>query len=151
MWRGTEEPLDDTERGEWKGWHKTQHSKSEDHGSYSNHFMANSYGKSDIAWAHIEWHSWAPKLLQVVTAAMKLKDACSLEEGNLESIFKSRDITLPMKVHIGKAVVFPAVMCGCESWTIKKVEHKRIDAFELWCWKRLFFFFFNFILFLNFT
>ena len=68
---------------------------------------------------------------------MKLKDACSLEEGNLESIFKSRDITLPMKVHIGKAVVFPEVMCGCESWTIKKVERRRIDAFELWCWKRL--------------
>ena len=58
----------------------------------------------------------------MVTAAMKLKDACSLEEGNLESIFKSRDITLPSKVWLGKAMVFPVVMYECESWTIKKVE-----------------------------
>ena len=56
---------------------------------------------------------------------------------NLESILKSRDITLPTKVHLVKAVVFPVVMCGCESWTIKKAEHQRIAAFELWCWKRL--------------
>ena len=56
---------------------------------------------------------------------------------NLDSIFKSRDITLPTKVHLVKATVFPAVMCGCESWIIKKAEHRRIDAFELWCWKRL--------------
>ena len=56
---------------------------------------------------------------------------------NLDSIFKSRDITLPTKVHLVKAMVFPVVMYGCESWTIKKVEHGRIDAFELWCWRRL--------------
>ena len=56
---------------------------------------------------------------------------------NLDSILKSRDITLPTKVCIVKAMVFPVVMYGCESWTIKKAEHKRIDAFELWCWKRL--------------
>ena len=56
---------------------------------------------------------------------------------NLESIFKSRDITLPTKVHLVKAMVFPVVMYGCESWTIKKAEHRRIDAFELWCWRRL--------------
>ena len=56
---------------------------------------------------------------------------------NLDSIFKSRDITMPTKVHLVKAMVFPAVMYGCESWTIKKVEHQRIDAFELWCWRRL--------------
>ena len=56
---------------------------------------------------------------------------------NLDSIFKSRDITLPTKVHLVKAMVFPVVMYGCESWTVKKVEHQRIDAFELWCWKRL--------------
>ena len=55
---------------------------------------------------------------------------------NLDSIFKSRDITLPTKVHLVKAVVFPVVMYGCESWTVKKAEHQRIDAFEMWCWRR---------------
>ena len=56
---------------------------------------------------------------------------------NLQSILKSRDITLPTKVHLVKAMVVPVVMYGCESWTIKKVDHQRIDAFELWCWRRL--------------
>ena len=56
---------------------------------------------------------------------------------NLDSILKSRDITLPTKVHLVKDMVFPFVMYGCESWTIKKAEHRRIDAFELWCWRRL--------------
>ena len=72
----------------------------------------------------------------MVTAAMKLKDACSLEEKltNLDSILKSKDITLPTKVHIVKAMVFPVVMYGCESWTMKKAEHWRTVAFEPWCW-----------------
>ena len=56
---------------------------------------------------------------------------------NLDSILKSRDITLPTKVHLVKAMVFPVVMYGCESWTVKNAEHRRIDAFELWCWRRL--------------
>ena len=56
---------------------------------------------------------------------------------NLDSILKTRDITLPTKVHLVKAMVFPVVMCGCESWTIKKAEHRRFDAFELWCWRTL--------------
>ena len=56
---------------------------------------------------------------------------------NLDSLLKSRDITLPTKVHLVKAMVFPVVIYGCESWTIKKAEHQRIDAFELWCWRRL--------------
>ena len=56
---------------------------------------------------------------------------------NPESIFKSRDITLPTKVHLVKAMIFPVVMYGCESWTVKKADHRRIDAFELWCWRRL--------------
>ena len=56
---------------------------------------------------------------------------------NLDSIFKSRDITLPTKFHLVKATVFPVIMYGCESWAIKKAEHQRIDAFELWCWRRL--------------
>ena len=56
---------------------------------------------------------------------------------NIDSILKSRDITLPTKVHLVKAIVFPVVMYGCESWTVKKAEHRRIDDFELWCWRRL--------------
>ena len=56
---------------------------------------------------------------------------------NLDSILKSRDITLPTKTHLVKAMVFPVVMYGCESWTVKKAEHRKIDAFELWCWKTL--------------
>ena len=56
---------------------------------------------------------------------------------NLDSTLKSRDITLPTKVHLVKAVIFPVVMYGCESWTVKKAEHRRIDAFELWCWRKL--------------
>ena len=75
-----------------------------------------------------------PKSLQIVIAATKLKDAYSLEVmTNLDSIFKSRDITLPTKVCLVKAMVFPVVIYGCESWTIKKAEHQRIDTFELWC------------------
>ena len=85
--------------------------------------------------------SWAPKSLHMVTAAMKLRDACLLlvrkAMTNLESILKSRDITLPTKVRLAKAMVFPVVMYGCESWTVKKAERQRIDAFELWCWGRL--------------
>ena len=81
----------------------------------------------------------APKSLQMVTAARKLR---RLPLGrkvmtNLDSIFKSRDITLPTTVSLVKAMVFPVVMYGCESWTVKKAERQRIDAFELWCWRRL--------------
>ena len=74
----------------------------------------------------------------MVTAALKLKDAYSLEGvmTNLDSVLKSRDITLSTKAHLVRAMVFPVVMYGCESWTIKKGEHLRIDVFELWCWRR---------------
>ena len=80
------------------------------------------------------------KSLQMVIAAMKLKDTYSLGRkvmSNLDSILKSRDITLPTKVCLVKAILFPVVMYGCESWTVKKTEHPRTDAFELWCWRRL--------------
>ena len=82
----------------------------------------------------------APKSLQMVTAAMKLKDTCSLGRKamtNLDSILKSRDITLPTKVCLVKAMVFPVVLYWCESWTIKKTDRQRIDAFDLWTWRRL--------------
>ena len=76
----------------------------------------------------------------MVTAAMKLKDTCSLDEKlmtNLDSILKSRAITLPTKVHLVKAMVLPVIIYGCESWTVKRAECQRIDAFALWCWRRL--------------
>ena len=81
----------------------------------------------------------APKSMQMVIEAMKLKDGLLLGRKvmtNLDSTFKSRDITLPTN-HLVKAMVFPVVMYGCESWTVKTAEHQRIDAFELWCWRRL--------------
>ena len=82
----------------------------------------------------------AQKSLQMVIAAMKLRRLLLGRKvmTNLDSIFKSRDITLSTKVHLVKAMVLPVVMYGCESWTIKKAEHRRIDAFKLWHWRRLF-------------
>ena len=82
---------------------------------------------------------WALKSLQMVVVAMKLKDACSLEEKLwlTHSLLKCRDITLSTKVHLVKAMVFPVVMYGCESWTLKKAERWRINVFELWCLSRL--------------
>ena len=75
----------------------------------------------------------------MVTAAMKLRSLLLGRKAmtNLDSILKSRDITLPTEVRLVKAMVFPVVMYGCESWTVKKAERRRIDAFELWCWRRL--------------
>ena len=81
----------------------------------------------------------ALKSLQIVIAAMKLRRLLLGRKvmTNIDSILKSRDITLPTKVRLVKAMVFPVVMYGCESWTIKKAECWRIDSFELWCWRRL--------------
>ena len=75
----------------------------------------------------------------MVPAAMKLRSLLLGRKAmtNLDSILKSRDITLPTEVRLVKAMVFPVAMCGCESWTVKKAERRRIDAFELWCWRRL--------------
>ena len=83
--------------------------------------------------------SWSPKSLQMVTAAIKLRGLLLGRKAmtNLDSILKSRDITLPTKIHLLKAMVFPVVMHGCESQTIRKAECWRTDAFELWCWRGL--------------
>ena len=84
--------------------------------------------------------SWAPKSLQMVDYSHETERRLLLGREamtNLDGILKSRDITLPTKVHLARAMVFPVVMHGCESWTIKKAEHRRIDAFELWYWRRL--------------
>ena len=83
---------------------------------------------------------WAPKITAVGECSHEIKRHLLLGRKvmtNLDSIFKSRDITLPTKVRLFKAMVFPVVMYECESWTVKKAEHRRIDAFELWCWRRL--------------
>uniref|UniRef100_A0AC11DRF0 Uncharacterized protein n=1 Tax=Ovis aries TaxID=9940 RepID=A0AC11DRF0_SHEEP len=78
---------------------------------------------------------WAPKSPQMVIAAMKIRHLLLGRKvmTNLDIIFKSRDVTLPTKVRLVKAMVFPVVMYGCESWTVKKAERQRIDAFEVWC------------------
>ena len=85
-------------------------------------------------------HFWGSKITADDDCSHEIKRCLLLGRKavtNLDSILKSRDISLPKKVHLVKAVVFPVVMYGCESWTIKKAEHRRIDAFDLWCWKRL--------------
>ena len=94
-------------------------------------------GKLETVSDFLFWR--APKSLQMVTAAMKLRHLLLGRKvmTNLDSIFKSRDITLPTKVRLVKAMVFLVVMYGCERWTVKKAERRRIDAFELWCWRRL--------------
>ena len=83
---------------------------------------------------------WVQKITEDADCSHEIKRCLLLGRKvmtNLDSILKSRDNTLPTKVHLVKAVVFPVVMYGCESWTVKKVECRRIDAFELWCWRRL--------------
>ena len=123
---------EESQKAGWK-----QHSKNEVHGLQPHHFMVNRWGnngKSDK--------------LYILVSKITADGDCSheIQRGlllgrkamtNLESILKSRDITLPTKVRLVKAMVFPVVMYGCESWTIKKAERWRIDAFELWCWRRL--------------
>ena len=99
--------------------------------------MANRWGNSENS---VRLYFWgAPKSLQMVIAAMKLRHLLLGRKvmTNLDSIFKSRDITLLTKFRLVKAMVFPVVMYGCESWIVKKAKHQRIDAFELWCWRRL--------------
>ena len=135
--RGTEEPLDESERGEWKSWLKTQCSKT----------------KILVSSPVTSWQIDG-EIMETVTNFLFLGSSitadgnCSHEVKrplllgrkamtNLDSILKSRGITLLTKVYLVKAVVFPVVTYGCESWTIKKAEYRRIDAFELWCWRRL--------------
>ena len=120
-----------------KSWLKTQHSENVDHGLRSHHFMANDRETMERVRDFIflgskitadgDCHHEVKRHLLLARKAMT----------NLDSILKSRDISLSTKVHLVKAMVFPVVMYGCESWTIKKSEHQRIDAFELWCWRRL--------------
>ena len=137
IWRGTKGPLDESEKGEWKNWLKIQHSKNEDHGIQPYHFMANRWGISGSSgWLyfgglqnHCRWWLQPLKKRRLLLGRKVMT--------NLGSIFKSRDISFPTQVRLVKAMVFPVVMYRCESWTVKKAECQRIDAFELWCWRRL--------------
>ena len=136
-WRGTKEPPDEGERGEWKSWLKSQYSKNKDHGTWSHHFMANRWennGNGDRLYFlglqnHCRW--WLPHEIKICLPLGRKGMT------NLDSVFKSRDITLPIKFHIVKAMVFPVIMYGCESWSTERAEHRRTDAFERWCWIKL--------------
>ena len=133
----TKEPLDESERREWKSWLKAQHSENEDHGIWSHHFMGNRWGNSGNS---VRLYFWGLKITADGDCSHEIKRCLLLRRKvmtNLDSILKSRDITLLTKVHLVKTMVFPVAMYGCESWTIKKAERWRIDAFELWCWRKL--------------
>ena len=119
------------EDSEKESWLKTQHSKNKDHGIWSHR-----WGTMETVTDFIFLGS---KIIADGDCNHEIK-RCSLlgrkSMTKLDSILKSRDISLLTKVHLVKAMVFPVVMYGCESWTIKTAEHQRIDAFELWCWRR---------------
>ena len=134
--RRAQEPLDENERGEWKSWLKTQ-LENEDHDICFHHFMANNGETMETVTGFILGGS---KISPDGDCSHEIKRCLLLGRKamtNLGSILKSRDISLPTKAHLVKAVVFPVVTYGCESWTIRKAECWRIDAFELWCWRRL--------------
>ena len=123
-----------------------QHSKNEDHGIQSHYFMANRWGNNGNCdrlyflglQNHCRW--WLQPQNKNVLAPWKESydkpRQCIKKQTNLDSILQSRDITLPTKVYIVRAMVFSVDMYGCESWTIEKAEHWRIDAFKLWCWRK---------------
>ena len=116
---------------------KAQHSENEDHGIQSHHFMANRW---EMVGTVSDFILGGSKITADGDCSHEIKRCLLLGSKvmtNLDSILKSRDITLPTKVHLVKAMVFPVVMYGCASWSIKKVECRRIVAFELWCWRRL--------------
>ena len=124
-----------------KSWLKAQHPENEDHGILSHHFIANGWRNSGNSGRLYFLGGGPSKITADGDCTHEIKRRLLLGRKvmtNLDSIFKSRDITLPTKVCQVKAMVFPVVMYGCESWTIKKAECRRTDAFELWCWRRLF-------------
>ena len=136
-WRGTKEPLNESERGEWKSWLKLDIQKMK------------SMASGPITSWQLEWETMETVTDFIFLVSKITADGDSRHEikrclllgrkvmTNLDSILKSRDVTLLTKLYLVKAMVFPVVMYGCESWTIKKAERWRIDAFKPWCWKRL--------------
>ena len=128
-------PLEEGKKGEWKSWFKTQHSNNKDHGMWSYHFMTNRWWNKRNSY-------------RFYFLGITVDGDCSLETKrclllgwknmtNLDSVLKSRDITLLNKGPYSQAMIFPVVIYGYESRKIKKNEHWRTDAFELWCWRRL--------------
>ena len=112
---------------------KAQHSENEDHGIWSHHFMANRWGNSGNS---VRLYFGGSKITADGVCSHEIKRRLLLGRKvitNLDSTLKSRDITLPTKVRLVKAMVFPVVMYECERWTVKKAEREIIDAFELWC------------------
>ena len=119
----------------WFSWYQCQ--KSIDH-ECNGLFLDSEFYSIDLAVSDFTF--WGSKITADGDCSHKIKRYLLLRRKvmtNLDSIFKSRDITLPTNVHLVQAMVFPVVMYGCESWTVKKAERQRIDAFELWCWRRL--------------
>ena len=140
-WRGTKKPLDESEGGERKSQLKAQHSENEDHGIWSHHFVGNRWGNSGNS---VRLLFWAPKSLQMVIVAMKLKDTPWKESYDQPRQY------IPKQRHYFANKGPSSQGCGfssghvwvweldCEeSWTVKTAERRRIDAFELWCWRRL--------------
>ena len=114
-----------------------QNSAFKKHGIHSHHFMANRWGNNGNSEG---LYFLVSKITADGDCSHDIKRHLFLRRKattNLDSILKSRDITLPTKVSLVKAMVFPVVMYGCESWTVKKAERRKIDAFEMWCWRRL--------------
>ena len=137
-WKGIKQRLNESETKVWKSWLKTQHSKHKGHGTWSHHFMANRLEKMDNGNSE-DFIFFGSKITADGDYSHEIKRRLLLGRKamtNLDSILKDRDITLLTKVCPVKTMVFPVVMYGCEIWNIKKAECRRIDAFELWCWKR---------------
>jgi len=133
---GTKEPLDANVRGEWKSWLEIQHSKNEDYGIWS--LTSWQIGGEKVE-AVTDFIFLGSKITADGDYSHEIKRCLLLGRKamrKLDSILKSRDITLPTKVCTVKAMVFSVVMHRCENWTIKKVESQRIDAFQLWCWRK---------------
>ena len=135
--RGTKEPPDEGEGGEWKSWLKTQHSKTK---IMASHSITSWQTNGKIVEMVADFIFLGSKITADSDCSHEIKRHLLLGRKamtNLDNVLKSRDITLLTKVRIVKTIVFPVVMYDCESWTIKKAEHWKTDAFELWCWRRL--------------
>ena len=127
-------------KAERESWLKAPHSENEDHGIQSHHFMGNRWETVETVETVSDFIFLGSKITADGDCSHEVKRRLLLGRKimtNLDSIFKSRDITLPTKVRLVEAMVFPIVMYGCESWTMKKAECQRIYAFELWCWRGL--------------
>ena len=127
--------LDESERGEWKSWLKAQKTKIMASGPITSWEI-----DRETVETVSDFIFWGSKIMADGDCSHEIKRRLLLGRKvmtNLDSIFKSRDIILPTKIHLVKVMVFPVIMYGCESWSVKKAECRRIDAFELWCWGKL--------------